>query len=75
MKSQQKQESQQKTENANTNCKNTILKSTTLRKQLMTIFIIFLYFLGGLLFCIQSGTYWLTLVDTYAGGNEEIDST
>lgn len=44
-----------------------ILKSTKLRKHLITILICLIYFAGGLLFCLQSGTYWLELVNTYAG--------
>lgn len=44
-----------------------ILSKTELRKHLVKIGMCVFYFLPGLLFCIQSGTYWLELVNTYAG--------
>jgi SNF family Na+-dependent transporter len=44
------------------------LTKTTLRKHIVKIAMCVFYFLGGLLYCIQSGTYWLELVNNYAGG-------
>ena len=44
------------------------LKSTK-RRRLLSITIIFIiYFLCGIIFTLQSGTYWIEFFNNYAGG-------
>ena len=44
-----------------------ILKSNSNRRKLAITAICFVYFLLGITFCFQSGTYWVEIFNTYAG--------
>jgi SNF family Na+-dependent transporter len=43
------------------------LKLKPIRKKLAITVICFVYFLCGIIFCLQSGTYWVEIFNNYAG--------
>lgn len=43
------------------------LKLKKRRKVIAITAICFFYFLSGILFCLQSGTYWIEIFNSYAG--------
>jgi solute carrier family 6 (neurotransmitter transporter, glycine) member 5/9 len=45
-----------------------IITKTKLRKQCFIALLCLILFLLGLIFCTQSGTYWIEILDTYSSG-------
>ncbi len=43
------------------------LKLKNSRKYLAITAICFAYFVSGIIFCLQSGTYWVEIFNSYAG--------
>lgn len=43
------------------------LKLKKIRKYLAITAICFIYFACGIIFCLQSGTYWIEIFNSYAG--------
>ena len=44
------------------------LESSKLKKVLSVGAVFIVYFLGGLIFCLNSGAYWVEIFNTNAGG-------